>query len=170
MAGEPRATERGARIAMRNTRPRHTPGIGRDFEGSRMTAVLHRILLRCAMRTMRTRIWLGLLTLAAAAPAVGSSTLCDFSSKHYALEFTGYGEIAMIQVHRPRGLKMGPYTVLDFDERAKRVHIVHEGTSEQGGMPPFVLRGAGRTVRIEVDGTVEDGVLGCQWELSTGQT
>ena len=155
---------------MWTTRPLHTPGIGRDFEGSRMTAVLHRIHLRRVMRTMRTRVWLGLLTLAAAAPAVGSSTLCDFSSEHYALEFIGYGEIAMILVRRPLGLKMGPYTVLDFDERAKRVHIVHEGMSERGGMPPFVLRSAGRTVRIEVDGTAENGVLGCQWELSTGQT
>lgn len=91
--------------------------------------------------------------------------MCDFhgtkGSLTYDFEFIGYGEIAMIQVNSPRGLRMSGYKVLEFDERTSRIHLVYTSPGGRGLMPSFTLEGTGKKVRMVVAGEQIIGELAC---------
>ena len=116
---------------------------------------------------MKPRILLALLLLGCAPPVVATSTICSFESDGdspwYAFQFIGYGKIAMIQVDEPRGSKLGTYRVVDFDDRARRIHLVHDGADQQDVLPPFTLKGVGDKVVLSIDGKDLTGELDCPW-------
>ena len=108
-----------------------------------------------------------LLMLGCAAPVGATNTICSYESvgdaPGYAFQFIGHGEIAMIQVDEPRGSKLGTYRVVDFDDRARRIHIVHDGAEQREALPPFTLKGAGDKVVLSINGKNLTGELYCPW-------
>lgn len=110
-----------------------------------------------------------LLLAAVAAPASATSTMCRYEpGDHagYALEFIGYGEIAMILVSLPKGprsLPGGSYKVLEFDERNRKVDLVYRNPGDPGLPPSFRLEGMGRNVLMSIGGKQLVGELNCDY-------
>ena len=116
---------------------------------------------------MKSRRLTQLLMLGCAAPVAATNTICSYESAGdspgYAFQSIGYGQIAMIQVDDPRGRKLGLYRVLDFDDRARRIHLVHDGAEQREVLPPFTLKGAGDNVVLSINGQHFTGELDCPW-------
>ena len=114
---------------------------------------------------MKPRRILPLLLIALSGSASATSTMCSFEAASgdlwYALQFIGYGEVAMIQVDAPEGLRMQGYKVLEFDQRASKIHLVYVSPGGDGAMPSFTLKGAGKDVRMTVAGQEITGELDC---------
>jgi len=114
---------------------------------------------------------LPLLFLSLSGAASATQTICDFhaesGSVEYHLEFiadrTGErpGQIGLIQVNEPRGLRLSGFEVLAFDRYAEKIHLVYESPGGDGVMPSFTLEGAGEEVRMTVAGQQIVGVLYC---------
>lgn len=106
-----------------------------------------------------------LLLIALSSQALATTTMCSFEAGkgelRYAFQFIGYGEIAMIQVDVPDGLRMRNFKILEFDERSRKIHLVYDSPGGKGVMPSFTLKGAGKNVRMKVAGQELIGELYC---------
>lgn len=91
--------------------------------------------------------------------------MCSFEATNgdlwYAFQFIGYGEVAMIQVDAPDGLRMPDYKILEFDEHARKIHLTYVSPGGEGVMPSFTLKGAGKNVRMTIAGQEITGELYC---------
>lgn len=92
--------------------------------------------------------------------------MCSFDAASgdlwFAFQFIGYGEVAMIQVDAPEGLRIpGGYKVIEFDERARKIHLKYVSPGGDGVMPSFTLKGAGKDVRMTIAGQQITGELYC---------
>ena len=91
--------------------------------------------------------------------------MCSFEATNgtlrYAFQLIGYGEVSMIQVDAPDGLRMSGYKVLEFDERARKIHLIYVSPGGEGVMPSFTLKGTGKDVRMAVTGQEITGELYC---------
>jgi hypothetical protein len=114
---------------------------------------------------MKAHRTLPLLLIALSGSASATSTMCSFEAKKgdiwYAFQFIGYGEVAMIQVDAPAGLRMQGYKVLEFDQRASKINLVYDSPGGEGVMPSLTLKGEGKDVRMTVDGHELIGELYC---------
>jgi hypothetical protein len=118
---------------------------------------------------MTLRRLLPLLFAAVAASASATSTICTYDPggrAGYALEFIGYGGIAMIQVNLPKGprsLPGGSYKVLGFDERTRKIDLVYRNPGDPSLPPSFRLEGVGRNVLMSIGGNQLVGELNCDY-------
>ena len=121
--------------------------------------------IRALATMIAIRALFPLLFIASSSTALATSTMCDFhgtnGSLTYGLEFIGYGEIAMIQINSPSGLRMSGYKVLEFDERTSKIHLVYTSPGGRGLMPSFTLEGAGKKVRMVITEKQIIGELTC---------
>ena len=101
-------------------------------------------------------------------PVVATSTMCMFYAPPGApvgdLEFLGYEEHGGILIQGkggPRSLPARSYTVLDLDQRAKRIHLTYKNPGDPSLPPTFTLKGQDRNTRLTVQGKIYIGELAC---------
>lgn len=116
---------------------------------------------------MKARRILPLLLVLLSSSASASSTMCSFEAESgdvsYGFQFIGYGEVAAIQVDAPAGLRMPGYKILEFDQRASKIHLVYISPGGEGVMPSFTLKGAGKNVRMTMADQEITGTLYCDY-------
>ena len=101
------------------------------------------------------RSTLMLLLAVASAPASATVTLCFFSPYGpggHRLEFTGHDELQTIESHdqAPRTLDWKAYKVLEFDWKARKVHLVYRNPGNPRLLPSFTLKGTGRNTWMRI--------------------
>lgn len=96
--------------------------------------------------------------------------MCVFSALQgtpkYDIEFIGYDQVAMIQVHLPggpRSFPAGSYELVEFDERTSKVHLVYRNPGDPTLPPSFTLKGAGKHVRMSIGENRVVGELNCDY-------
>lgn len=101
-------------------------------------------------------------------PIAATSTMCMFYAPSGApvadIEFIGYEELGGILIQGkmgPRSLPARSYTVLDLDQRAKRIHLIYKNPSDPSLPPSFTLKGQDWYTRLTIQGKVYTGALAC---------
>ncbi len=100
--------------------------------------------------------------------AMASQTMCMFTGPPAApvksLEFLGYeepGPILFQTKKGPRSLPYGSWTLVEFDRRTGKVHLVYVNPGDPSLPPGFVLKGEGPHTRLVVQGQPYIGEMAC---------
>jgi hypothetical protein len=98
--------------------------------------------------------------------------MCTFyapkAPPEFALDFLGYGEIGMILFKMagtdgPSYLPGGTYEILEFKENDRRIHFVYRNPGDRSLLPSFTLKGASKSVALNVAGSRFVGELNCDY-------